>query len=69
MKTIVRCMLDKSDTLMDEAYESNDAASFGKAVLSGVIEGLAEGLFIAGAINAIFNVVHFVDSLSTRGRV
>ena len=69
MKTIVRCMLDKSDTLMDEAYESNDATSFGKAILSGVIEGLAEGLFIAGAINAIFNVVHFVDSLSTKGRV
>lgn len=69
MKTIVRCMLDKSDTLMDEAYESNDATSFGKAALSGVIEGLAEGLFIAGAINAIFNVVHFVDSLSTKGRV
>ena len=69
MKTIVRCMLDKSDTLMDEAYESNDVTGFGKAALSGVIEGLAEGLFIAGAINAIFNVVHFVDSLSTKGRV
>lgn len=69
MKTIVRCMLDKSDTLMDEAYKSNDATSFGKAVLSGVIGGLAEGFFIAGAINAIFNVVHFVDSLSTKGRV
>ena len=69
MKTIVRCMLDKSDTLMDEAYKSNDATSFGKAVLSGVVEGLAEGLFIAGAINVIFNVVHFVDSLSTNVRV
>lgn len=69
MKTIVRCMLDKSDTLMNEAYKSDDATSFGKAVLSGVIEGLAEGLFIAGAINVIFNVVHFVDSLSTERRV
>ncbi len=69
MKTIVRCMLDKSDTLMNEAYKSDDATSFGKAVLSGVIEGLANGLFIAGAINAIFNVVHFVDSLSTERRV
>ena len=69
MKTIVSCMLDKSDTLMDEAYASDAATSFGKAILSGVIEGLAEGFFIAGAINAIFNVVHFVDSLSTKGRV
>lgn len=69
MKTIVRCMLDKSDTLMNEAYKSDDATSFGKVVLSGVIEGLAEGLFIAGAINTIFNVVHFVDSLSTERRV
>lgn len=69
MKTIVRRMLDKSDALMDEADKSNDAASFGKAFLSGVVEGLAEELFIAGAINAIFNVVHFVDSLSTKRRV
>lgn len=69
MKTIVRRMLDKSDTLMDEADESNDATGFGKAFLSGAIEGLAEGFFIAGAINAIFNVVHFVDSLSTERRV
>ena len=69
MKTIVRCMLDKSDALMDESYESNDVTGFGKAFLSGAVEGLAEGLFIAGAINAIFNVVHFVDSLSTKGRV
>lgn len=69
MKTIVRRMMHKSDELMDEANQSNDATSFGKAVLSGVIEGLANGLFIAGAINAIFNVVHFVDSLSTKRRV
>ena len=69
MKTIVRRMLDKSDTLMDEAYESNDVTGFGKTVLSGAVEGLAEGLFMAGAINVIFYLVHFVDSLSTKGRV
>lgn len=69
MKTIVRCMLDKSDTLMDKAYKSNGVTGFSKAVLSGAVEGLAEGLFIAGAINIIFNLVHFVDSLSTKGRV
>ena len=69
MKTIVRRMLDKSDTLMDEADKSNDVTGFGKAFLSGVVEGLAEGFFIAGAINAIFDVVHFVDSLSTKRRV
>ena len=69
METIVRRMMRKSDELMDEAIQSNDATSFGKAVLSGVVEGLANGLFIAGAINAIFNVVHFVDSLSTKRRV
>ena len=68
MKTIVRRMLGKSDALMDEAIESNDATSFGKAALSGAIEGLAEGLFLAGAINAIVNVVHFMDSLSTKRR-
>lgn len=68
MKTIVRRMLGKSDALMDEAIESNDATSFGKAVLSGAIEGLAEGLFLGGAINAIVNVVHFMDSLSTKRR-
>ena len=69
MKTIVRRMMHKSDDLMDDAIKSDDATSFGKAFLSGAVEGLAEGLFIAGAINAIFNVVHFVDSLSTKGRV
>ena len=69
METIVRRMMHKSDELMDEAIQSNDATSFGKAVLSGVVEGLANGLFIAGAISAIFNIVHFVDSLSTKRRV
>lgn len=69
MKTIVRCMMRKSDELMDDAIQSNDATSFGKAVLSGVVEGLANGFFIAGAINFIFNAVHFVDSLSIKRRV
>ena len=69
MKTIVRHMLDKSDTLMDEADELGMIKGCGKAFLSGVVEGLAEGFFIAGAINAIFNVVHFVDSLSTERKV
>ena len=68
MKTIVRRMLDKSDTLMDEADKSNGITGCGKAFLSGAIEGLAEELFIAGAIYTIFDVVHFVDSLSAKRR-
>lgn len=45
---IARHILNKSDNLMKEAYESNDIKSYGKAFLSGIIDGFVDGAFVIG---------------------
>ena len=44
---IVRRILSKSDDLTKEAYES-DNIGYGKAFLSGVIDGFVDGAFVIG---------------------
>ena len=45
---IARYILNKSDNLMKEAYESDDIKGYGKAFLSGVIGGFVDGAFVIG---------------------
>ena len=45
---IIRRILSKSDDLTKEAYESDDIKGFGKACLSGFIEGFVDGAFVIG---------------------
>ena len=45
---IVRCILRKSDDLTKEAYESGNIKGYGKACLSGFIEGFVDGAFALG---------------------
>ena len=46
--SIVRYILNKSDNLMKEAYESDNVKGYGKAFLSGVIDGFVDGAFVIG---------------------
>ena len=50
---IVRRILNKSDDLMKEAYESDDIKGYGKAFLSGVIGGFVDGIFVMGTARII----------------
>ena len=45
---IAKRILSKSDDLMKEAYESDDIKGYGKAFLSGVIDGFVDGAFVIG---------------------
>lgn len=45
---IVRHILNKSDNLMKEANESDNIKGYGKAFLSGVIDGFVDGAFVIG---------------------
>lgn len=45
---IVRRILSKSDDLTKEAYESDNIKGYGKAFLSGVIDGFVDGAFVIG---------------------
>lgn len=54
---IVRRILSKSDDLMKEAHESGNIKGYGKACLSGFIEGFVDGTFVLGTaciIKAIY---------------
>lgn len=53
---IVRHILNKSDNLMKEAYESDNIKGYGKAFLSGVIGGFADGAFVIGTVCIIKNI-------------
>ena len=44
----VRRILNKSDNLTKEAYESDNIKGYGKAFLSGVIDGFVDGAFVIG---------------------
>lgn len=44
----VRHILNKSDNLMKEANESDNIKGYGKAFLSGVIDGFVDGAFVIG---------------------
>ena len=50
---IAKHILNKSDNLMKEAYESDDIKSYGKAFLSGVIDGFVDGAFVIGTVHII----------------
>ena len=45
---IVRRILSKSDDLTKEACESDNIKGYGKAFLSGVIDGFVDGAFVIG---------------------
>ena len=45
---IVRHILNKSDNLMKEIYESDNIKGYGKAFLSGIIDGFVDGAFVIG---------------------
>lgn len=45
---IVRRILSKSDDLTKEAYESDNIKGYGKAFLSGIIDGFVDGAFAIG---------------------
>lgn len=45
---IIRYILSKSDELMKEAHESGNIKGYGKACLSGFIEGFVDGAFVIG---------------------
>lgn len=47
---IVRHILNKSDNLMKEAYDSGIKKGCGKAALSGVIDGFVDGAFVIGTV-------------------
>ena len=47
---IVRRILNKSDNLTKEAYESDNIKGYGKAFLSGVIDGFVDGAFVIGTV-------------------
>ena len=47
---IVRHILNKSDNLMKEAYESDNIKGYGKAALSGFIDGFVDGAFVIGTV-------------------
>lgn len=53
---IVRHILNKSDNLMKEAYESDNIKGYGKAFLSGVIGGFVDGAFVIGTVCIIKNI-------------
>lgn len=53
---IVRHILNKSDNLTKEAYESGKIKGCGKAFLSGIIDGFVDGAFVIGTACIIKSV-------------
>lgn len=53
---IIKRILNKSDDLMKEAYESDNIKGYGKAFLSGVIEGFIDYTFVMGTVHIIKSI-------------
>ena len=54
---IVRHILNKSDNLMEEAYDSDDTKEgCEKAFLSGIIDGFVDGAFVIGTVCIIKSI-------------
>ena len=54
--SIVRYILNKSDNLMKEAYESDNIKGYGKAFLSGIIDGFVDYTFVMGTVRIIKSI-------------
>lgn len=54
--SIVGYILNKSDNLMKEAYESDNIKGYGKAFLSGVIDGFVDYTFVMGTVRIIKSI-------------
>lgn len=57
---IVRRILNKSDNLMKEADESGKIKGYGKAFLSGVIDGFVDGAFAIGTVRIIKSIYSII---------
>ena len=53
---IVRHILKTSDNLIKEAYESDNIKGYGKAFLSGVIDGFVDYTFVMGTVCIIKSI-------------
>ena len=53
---IAKHILNKSDNLMKEAYESGKVKGCGKAFLSGVIDGFVDYTFVMGTVCIIKSI-------------
>lgn len=53
---IVRHILNKSDNVMKEAYESDNTKGYGKAFLSGIIDGFVDYAFVMGTVRIIKSI-------------
>lgn len=63
--SIVRYILNKSDNLMKEAYESDNIKGYGKSFLSGVIDGFVDYTFVMGTaciIKMIYSSIKKIES-------
>lgn len=57
---IARKLIKKVDKIMDSAYaDDNYPRSILKAMGAGVIEGIVDGLIVAGLINAAYDIYKF----------
>ena len=57
---IVRHILNKSDNLMKEAYESDNIKGYGKAFLSGAIDGFVDYTFVMGTVCIIKSIYSII---------